>query len=109
MPAFVYLIEEEPYPGETSGPWTKIGYSRNPPEWRMNANLKRGNPRCIRVAVAYEYATEILARSAEYEAHRRFDDVRHQKEWFRVAWEDVARWMEAGGARRRAVDSGDDA
>jgi len=39
MVAYVYLLEEMPYqPGE-SGPWTKIGYSANTPEWRIDANL----------------------------------------------------------------------
>ena len=90
MPAYVYLIEEQPHPGETSGPWTKIGYSQNPPEWRMNANLKRGNPRNIRVAAAFEYETNQEARAAERAAHRQFGDYKHQKEWFHVAWSEIA-------------------
>lgn len=45
--AYVYLIAEEPFEGEILQDWVKIGYSQNPPEWRMNANLKRGNPRYI--------------------------------------------------------------
>jgi hypothetical protein len=109
VPAFVYLIEEESYPGETSGPWTKIGYSQNPPEWRMDANLKRGNPRNIRVAAAYEYDSNEAARAAERGAHQQFGDTKHQKEWFRVAWEDVASWMDGTGAKRRVVDPGNDA
>ena len=28
MTGYVYLIEEEPIPGENSGPWTKIGFQR---------------------------------------------------------------------------------
>ena len=72
MSAFVYLIEEEPLHGESSGPWTKIGYSQNPPEWRMHANLKRGNPRNIRVAAAFEYETGEQARAAERNAQERF-------------------------------------
>lgn len=108
MPAFVYLIEEEPYPGETSGPWTKIGYSQNPPEWRRDANLKRGNPRNIRVAVAYQYDSKEDACVAERGAHQRFGDAKHQKEWFRVAWQDVAAWMHDTGARRRVLDPGSD-
>ena len=109
MPAFVYLIEEEPHPGETSGPWTKIGYSQNPPEWRMDANLKRGNPRKIHVAVAFEYDTSADARAAERSAHQQLGDSQHQKEWFRVAWQDVAAWLDATGARRRVLDRGNDA
>ena len=107
MPAFVYLIEEEPYPGDTSGPWTKIGYSRNPPEWRMQANLTRGNPRNIRVAAAFEYETNDQAQAGERAAHREFGDRKGQKEWFRVAWQEVAAWMDESGARRRAVVSHD--
>jgi hypothetical protein len=30
MIASVYLLEEEPLEGEVSGPWTKIGYTKNP-------------------------------------------------------------------------------
>ena len=103
MPAFVYLIEEEPYPGDTSGPWTKIGYSRNPPEWRMEANLKRGNPRNIRVAAAFVYQTNEEAQAGERAAHEQFGGCRQQKEWFRVAWQDVAGWLEGTGARRREM------
>lgn len=104
MPAYVYLIEEEPFPGDTSGPWTKIGYSQNPPEWRMNANLKRGNPRNIRVAAAFEYDDNADAQAAERAAHQHFSNVKHQKEWFRVAWQDVAAWMsqvQSGAQSRR--------
>ncbi len=103
MAAYVYLIEEEPYPGDTSGPWTKIGYSQNPPEWRMDANLKRGNPRNIRVAVAFEYETGDAARAAEKGAHEHFGDFKHQKEWFHVAWPVVAAWMDGSGAKRRVT------
>lgn len=106
---FVYLIEEEPYPGEASGPWTKIGYSQNPPEWRMDANLKRGNPRRIHVAVAFEYDTDESARAAERSAHQHFAESKHQKEWFRVAWHDVASWLDGTGARRRVLVAEDDA
>jgi hypothetical protein len=81
MPAFVYLFNEEPHPGESSGPWTKIGYSQNPPEWRMDANLKCGNPRNIHVAVAFEYDTSADAHAAERSAHQQFGDSKHQKEW----------------------------
>lgn len=109
MAAYVYLIEEEAHPGETSGPWTKIGYSQNPPEWRMDANLKRGNPRNIRVAIAFEYETGDAARAAEKSAHDHFDHLKHQKEWFRVSWSDVAAWMDGSGAKRRAIDPDKDA
>jgi T5orf172 domain len=109
MAAYVYLIEEEPYPGETSGPWTKIGYSQNPPEWRMDANLKRGNPRNIRVAAAFAYETSQDARAAERSAHEHFGDLKHQKEWFRASWTEVAAWMEGTGAKLRVKDPGIDA
>lgn len=108
MPAFVYLITEDPHPGECSGPWTKIGYSQNPPEWRMDANLKRGNPRDIRVAVAFEYDNSADARVAERSAHQHFGGMKHQKEWFRVAWQDVAAWLDSTGAKRRVTDPGND-
>ncbi|CAN5862573.1 hypothetical protein BH24DEI2_BH24DEI2_26920 [soil metagenome] len=101
MAAYVYLIEEQPHPGETSGPWTKIGYSQNPPEWRMNANLKRGNPRNIHVAAAFEYGTNQEARAAERAAHQQFGDYKHQKEWFNLAWSEIASWMEGSGAKLR--------
>jgi hypothetical protein len=99
--AFVYLIEEEPHPGESSGPWTKIGYSHNPSEWRMNANLKRGNPRNIRIAAAFVYETDEQARAAERSAHEHFGDANHQKEWLRVSWSEVTSWLEGTGAKRR--------
>ncbi len=99
MTAYVYLIEEQPYPGETSGPWTKIGYSQNPPEWRMEVNLKYGNPRTIRVAAAFVYETNDKAWDAEKIAHKHFADRKHHKEWFRVAWNEVAAWMEQNGAK----------
>ncbi|WP_347261155.1 GIY-YIG nuclease family protein [Rudaea sp.] len=101
MPAFVYLIEEEPLPGESSGPWTKIGYSQNPPEWRMHANLKRGNPRNIKVAAAFAYETNGQARAAERNAHEHFSNAKHQKEWFRISWSEVAAWLESTGAKQR--------
>lgn len=99
--AYVYLITEDPHENEVCGPWTKIGYSQNPPEWRMDANLKRGNPRNIRIAAAFEYPTNQAARVAEKLAHAHFDDVKHQKEWFNVAWQSVAAWLEGTGARLR--------
>ncbi len=74
----------------------------------MDANLKRGNPRNIRVAVAFEYETGEAARAAEQGAHEQFGHRKHQKEWFRVAWSDVAAWMDGSGAKRRVVDPGND-
>ena len=105
--AFVYLIEEEPLHGESSGPWTKIGYSQNPPEWRMHANLKRGNPRNIRVAAAFEYETGEQARAAERNAQERFSNAKHQKELFRVSWSEVAAWLESTSAKQRLGTSGE--
>lgn len=103
---YVYLITEEPHDGEVCGAWTKIGYSQNPPEWRMDANLKRGNPRNIRVAAAFEFETNREARAAEKLAHMHFGDLKHQKEWFKVAWQDVASWLDNTGARRRTESIG---
>lgn len=101
MVAYVYLIQEEPAAGETTGHWTKIGYSSNPPEWRMDSNLKRGNPRTISVAAAFEYETVVAAHAAEQAAHARFSAFRHQKEWFRVPWQEVCAWFETLGHARR--------
>ena len=100
--AFVYLIAEEPLSNEDSGPWTKIGYSKNPPEWRLDANLKRGNPRNLYVAAAYEYDSVEDAYAAEQLAHEAFAELSHQKEWFQVAWQDVAQWFERSGAKARS-------
>ncbi|MHB1058597.1 MAG: GIY-YIG nuclease family protein [Rhodanobacter sp.] len=97
----MYLITEEPHGGESCLLWTKIGYSQNPPEWRMNANLKRGNPRNIRVAAAFEFESNQEARAAERLAHQHFGELKHQKEWFKVAWNDVAAWFESTGAKLR--------
>ena len=82
MAYYVYLIEEEALPSEKSGPWTKIGYTQNPPEWRLEANLTRGNTRDLKIAVAFEFATQEEAREAERSAHAAFHDHLHQKEWF---------------------------
>jgi hypothetical protein len=88
--AYVYLIEEIPLCSSESGPWTKIGYSKNPPERRLNANLKRGNPRELRLAVVYEFESEQAAREAEQRAHNAFRQFAHQKEWFQISWQKVA-------------------
>lgn len=100
--AYVYIISETPYEGETSGPWTKIGYSKNPPQWRMNANLKRGNPRSIQVAAAFEYPTQSEARTAEREAHEHFAESAGQngKEWFNVSADQVERWFLGHGVQK---------
>ena len=103
MPAYVYLIAEVPHAGETCGPWTKIGFSQNPPEWRMNANLKRGNPRDIVVAAAFEFESNQEARAAEKKAHLHFQKFKHQKEWFSVEWKTVAEWFQSSGAVLRKV------
>jgi hypothetical protein len=103
MVAYVYLLEEVPYCEGESGPWTKIGYSKNPPEWRLNANLKRGNPRDLRFAAVFEFKSEKLAHDAEKSAHHHFSQLAHQKEWFRVSSKDVADWfIELGSKKREA-------
>ena len=94
MAAFVYVLEEIPYSTGDSGPWTKIGCSRNPPEWRIGANLTRGNPRKLRLAAVYEFDTEEAAYKAEASAHNHFRQFLHQKEWFRVTGNQVADWAE---------------
>ena len=99
--AYVYLIIEEPFEGEILKDWVKIGYSQNPPEWRMNANLKRGNPRRIRVAAAFEYETNDDAWSAEKAAHKEFEAHLHEKEWFQIHWKDIEQWLIGQGARPR--------
>jgi hypothetical protein len=102
MVAYVYLLEElSHHPGE-SGPWTKIGYSQNPPEWRVNANLKRGNPRTLRLSGVFEFDTEAEAFAAEQAAHAHFYPFKHEREWFKVKWEDVATWLTSQGFRERA-------
>ena len=74
--SFVYLIEEVPLPGESIQPWTKIGFTKNPAEWRLNANLKRGNPRELRFGAVYEFITEAEGWAAEAATHRAFADHR---------------------------------
>jgi hypothetical protein len=101
MACYVYILEEQPLDGDASGPWTKIGVSKNPPEWRVDANLKRGNPRTLRVAEVFEYDTEQAAYTAESAAHQASQMFRHQKEWFRIQWQKVVEWLEQTGARRR--------
>lgn len=100
--AYVYLIVEESFEGEALKDWVKIGYSQNPPEWRMNANLKRGNPRPIKIAAAFEYATNDDAKAAEKAAHSHFKQHLHEKEWFQLHWKQVHDWFFKQGARLRS-------
>ena len=99
MGAYVYLIEEVPHRGEKTGPWTKIGYSKNPPEWRLNANLTRGNPRNLRIAYKFEFNSEQAARTAEKKAHQEFRAYLHQKEWFRIPPKKVRDWFQQSGQK----------
>ncbi len=101
--AYVYLIIEEPYKGETLQDWVKIGYTQNPPEWRMDANLKRGNPRPIKIAAAFEYETNEDARNAEKAAHTEFKAHLHEKEWFHIHWQKVEQWFIRQGAKHRVA------
>jgi hypothetical protein len=101
MPAYVYLIEEVPIDGDSTGPWTRIGYSQNPPEWRMDANLKRGNPRDIRIAADFIYQSSHEARAAERSAQQHFSHCAYKREWFRISWNEVAAWLDSQGAIRR--------
>jgi hypothetical protein len=101
MAAYMYLLEEIPYiPGESSI-WTKIGYSKNPPEWRLEANLKRGNPRALKLAIVYEFESVPDAREAEKRAHEQFRQFAHQKEWFQLQWQQVADWCSNSGFKIR--------
>ncbi len=95
MVAFVYLLEEVPHSDAEDVPWTKVGMSRNPPEWRLGANLKRGNPRHLTLGAVYEFETEQDALKAEGLAHERFKQFAHQKEWFSVHWKEIAEWCES--------------
>lgn len=99
--AYVYLIVEDPFEGETLKDWVKIGYSKNPPEWRMDANLKRGNPRLLRVAAAFEYEANDEALNAERTAHREFRPYLYEKEWFQINWKRVEQWFVQRGAKLR--------
>ena len=105
MPAYVYLVEELPHPGELTVAWTMIGVSEDPPEWRVAASLQRGNPRKVRVTITFEYATIVEARETRCAANDQFSSCKHGKGWFQVPWEDVARWMDGVGAVRRAMES----
>ena len=60
----------------------------------MDANLKRGNPRNIRAAAAFEYSTSDEAWAAENNVHRTFAHYMHQNEWFRINWEAVSAWLQ---------------
>lgn len=99
--AYMYLLEEIPHCPDESGPWIKIGYSRNPPEWRLGANLKRGNPRELKLAVVYEFESEQAAREAEKRTHEQFRQFAHQKEWFLLRPQQVADWCSRSGFKIR--------
>ena len=101
--SFVYLIEEVPLPGESIQPWTKIGFTKNPAEWRLNANLKRGNPRELRFGAVYEFITEAEGWAAEAATHRAFADHRGLKEWFALPWQTINEWCLAQGYRHRGT------
>ncbi len=103
MVSYVYLLEELPDRPCDSGPWTKIGYSQNPPEWRVNANLKRGNPRTLRLSAVFELNTEREAFDLEQAAHVQFHEFKHEREWFRVSWGEVAEWLRARGFKERVA------
>ncbi len=90
--AFVYLITEKPFEGESSNQYVKIGYSKNPPEWRMNANLKRGNPREIFIHSQFTFETMKDALQAETLGHTHFKKAALGKEWFKVNPEIVKEW-----------------
>jgi|SRR5208337_205877 len=105
MAAYVYLIEEEPYPGETTGPWTKIGYTSAWPEWRLDTNLKYGNPRNLHITAAFEFDSWEAAYTAEQNAHEAFREHMHQKEWFYIPWRQVSDWLLRSGAKLRREDT----
>lgn len=99
--AFVYLLIEEAFEGESIFEWVKIGYTKNPPEWRVETNLTRGNPRKLIIIQAFEYTTENDARAAEKAAHKNFKEKRYAKEWFNVNWRVVEEWLLSQGAKPR--------
>ena len=107
MAGFLYLLEEVAHSDGEGGPWTKIGMSQNKPEWRLDANLKRGNPRHLNLAAVYQFETAQAARGAEQLAHRHFNQFAHQKEWFAVHWQKIADWCdgEMGWQRRHDVQA----
>jgi hypothetical protein len=91
--AYLYLIEEIPLEGENSGPWCKIGISKNPPEWRLNANLKRGNPRDLVVRYCYELQDIQSVRLSEKKAHHYFKEHLRTKEWFNISADIANNWL----------------
>lgn len=103
--AYVYLIAEVADSRETTLEWVKIGYTQNPPEWRLGANLTRGNPRKLVVAAAFEYPNNDDAWRAEKAGHKHFGAHLHQKEWFQISWKSVRDWYLSQGATLRKVDS----
>ncbi|MBK8164006.1 MAG: GIY-YIG nuclease family protein [Gammaproteobacteria bacterium] len=77
----------------------KIGYSKKSTRMENGSKPKGENPRNIHVAAAFQYETEREARNAERNTHRNFNHLKHQKEWFRIAWTEVAQWLESTGAK----------
>ena len=68
----------------------------------MEANLKRGNPRNLRIAAAFEFESNQEALAAEKRAHQHFAGHKHQKEWFAVGWQEIAAWIQESGAKVRS-------
>jgi hypothetical protein len=56
----------------------------------------------LRLAAVHEFETEQAAYKAEGYAHEHFQQFAHQKEWFQVAWSQVADWAETSAAWRRS-------
>jgi hypothetical protein len=90
----VYVIEELPLAKEKPGPWCKIGYTKNPPEWRLEANLKRGNPRTLVIKHDFKFLKKDEALAAEKAAHEHFKEYLHEKEWFNIDSESIATWFQ---------------
>lgn len=100
--AYLYLLAEVPFASEAvADRWTKIGVSANPPEWRINRNVRPGNPRDLHLPVVYEFPTEADAYAAEAAAHREFSRFRGRGEWFRSAWQAIAAWCDSQAWCRR--------
>ena len=82
--AYVYLIVEDPHPGEVVDSFTKVGATIRPPEWRMHTNMDPGNCRELSVAAAFTYPTDAAAWASETQAHQQFASVRGRQKWFRI-------------------------
>lgn len=76
----------------------------NPPEWRLDTNLTRGNSRVLSVITAFKYTTEADAQAAERLAHQQFAGAAVRKKWFRVDPQQVDQWFISNGAIRRTAD-----